>query len=247
MSEEPLEGELVNENIPVTHAQLIQSGKALANKHLGAMEKGTTTEQVGEILVDLQKWAKDLEKNRKTLKEPIIKAGKDIDKIFKVALDPLAAAVANQKRHYAMLQQQAEEARKKAAEEEAKRIQKNAEKRAERAEAKAEKGDDEAAQRAEDIRAQAEMEAEHAKAAIATAAKPVAKGVSDRKVWKYEITDPAAFMLACLDGSDKRLRPEMVTVNKAAVTKLVKALEDGASGIAGLNVFCDTTVAVRSK
>jgi membrane protein involved in colicin uptake len=244
MSEAPLEGELVNENVPVTQAQLIQSGRALANRHMGALEKGTSIEAVGEILVDLQKVAKDLEKNRKACKEPIIQAGKDIDTIFKVALDPLAKAITNQKGHYSLLQRQAEEARRKAAEAEAKRIQQNAEKRAERQEAK---GDDEAAQRAEDIRMAAEAEAAHAEAAIATAVAPPPKGVSGRKVWKYRFTDEAAFKKACLDGTDKRLRPDMVTVNKAAVTKMVKALEDGAGDCKGLEVYCDETVAIRSK
>lgn len=240
MTEEALEGEIMEKNLPATAAQIIISGKELAAVALQMSRKTSLPSAISESLVEVSTTLKALEKLRKDTKEPILTQAKNIDLAFGYGLRPLTNAVNHLKGEYAAIQREEQERIRKEAEAEAKRIAKNAEKRAERVEAK---GD---SMEAENIRIQAEMEAEHAKAAITSQEVTTkAQGMSERKIWKIEVTDMAAFAAAVVSGKDKRLKADMLLPNMPVMNKLVKALEDGADGIPGTRVYYETSVAVR--
>lgn len=89
-------------------------------------------------------------------------------------------------------------------------------------------------------------EALKAAAALVTAdpvavAKPAVKGVSQRKTWKAEITDKAAFLKAAID------RPELLAVieiNEGKLNKLLNA-SGGTMEVPGMEKRQDTTIVVR--
>jgi hypothetical protein len=241
MSEpKPLEGELVPKDTPATEVHLVVSTRDMATQaiNLRATDEASNTKVV-EVLQELKASMKTCDDHRKEATAPLRDKVADINAFYNVAIDKAKSAERHLKGEISAYSHKLEEDQRRAAEEEAKRIQKNAEKRAERAE---KKGDDEAA---EQIRTEAEMESEHAKAALSSIEPPKAKGVSKSKNWKIEVTDMAAFVKS-IEG-DARLTFDMVKPNQTALNKLVKALGEGCKDIPGTRVWYEDVVAVRSK
>lgn len=231
------EPELVTKDLPATGVQLLEKARDIANQSLVFYKTEQDRKLGTALLKNVVSLSKDFEAIRKEAVGPLNERVKAINGLVKEAQAPLQKVMTHYKgEEAAWVRKQQEEARKKA-EAEAAKIAKKAERKAAKAEAE---GDDYAA---EEIRAQAEIEAD---SAIGTAAEPEKmEGVSIRGTWKVEVTNVKQFLTAILDGTDARLNINHIKVNQPELNKLVKALKEGARGLPGCRVFCDTTVSVR--
>jgi hypothetical protein len=189
----------------------------------------TVAEQIeaAELLQRVKGAAKRLLERRKAITDPMDLAKKNAMALFAPPTAELEAAEARIKRAIAIyVDGQERERRRLQAEAEEK-----ARKERERLEAQAARA--EAAGKAE----KAEQLVERAATVTApVVAAEVAKvsGVATRKVWKFQITDPAA------------IPREYLIVDETRIGKIVRAMQ-GDTNIPGVKVYAETDVASRSK
>jgi hypothetical protein len=183
----------------------------------------------GTKLTDIKGRRKALEELRKSMTRPLDDAKKAILAFFKGPEERLDQAEAAIKR--AMLQFQAEEDRKRRTEQA--RLEEQARKERERlqrqADAAAAKGRDERA-------AELEQRAATVVAPIVQTAAPKVEGISTRKVWKFEVVNPA------------EINPTFCVPDETKIGKAVRAMgADAASVIGpGVRIWQEEQLAARS-
>lgn len=177
----------------------------------------------------------EIEQLRKTLKAPILEAGRKLDTFFKKPLNALVLAEKDYKRIMVDYQEKQErlqrEAEKKARDEHA-RQQQEAE---ELALKEIENGNDEKAD-------QILSAAEAMPAPIVVTNKPTVEGISKRDNWKAEITDLSALVKAVAEG---KAPMTMIQANTKTIGQMARALK-GSVNYPGVRFYNDKTIAARS-
>lgn len=177
----------------------------------------------------------EIEKLRKSLKAPILEAGRKLDAFFKAPLDALSLAEKDYKRIMLAYQEVQERLRREAeikAREERERLQREAE---EQAMQEIENGNDEKAD-------QILNAAEAMPAPVIITDKPVIDGISTRDNWKAEVTDLPALVKAVAEG---KAPMTMIQADTKVIGQMARALK-GSVKYPGVRFYNDKTIAARS-
>lgn len=177
----------------------------------------------GEKLKELSAAEKRIEDMRKSLKAPILAAGKAIDAFFNAPLDRIASARNSIKRSLLTYQQEEERKRRE--------IEARAQEEARKAAEKLQKQADAAAAKGKTEKAEALQQA--AASVVAPIIAPTVQklaGVSNRLTWHYEVTDSAQLPREWLMPDDKKL---------GAYVRAMK----GETNIPGLRVYSKDGIA----
>lgn len=178
-----------------------------------------------ELSAIKSKW-NEIEADRKALKEPINIAARNVQAFFKPPLEFLSRAEAIVKKKMVAWKNEqdriAREAQRKA-EEKARKEQERLDRQADKAEAAGR------SERAETLRERAASTVP----VMPQSEAPKVSGISDRKVWQFEITDPA------------KVPDKYKVIDEKKIRGVVRAMK-GDTEIPGVRVFEESTIAARS-
>lgn len=241
---------------PINVGHFLETGRALA------IAGRDDLELAADDLQDIRGMRKQIEERRVALKEPILRAGREIDKLFAEMDGPLAQAealyknaiatfdakertrIAAEQRAAQEAQQREQERLRKEAAAAAERAQAEADKLLKAAQAAAKKGDAEKAAALQSEAAVTQASGQATAQALTTAAStmmaPVAEaagkadGVGVRYDWSWELQDAAL------------IPREYLAIDETAINRVVKALKERCA-IPGIKVIRKPVVSVRSK
>ncbi len=210
--------------------ELVAAVTALAIARATTVQDQDGYDMAGVVMRDFKGKAKRLEEARVHLKEPVLEMSRRVDGMFQPAIKTFEEAARIVEGN--MLTYRRAEANKRVEEERKARETAEAEQR--RRDEQARK-DADAARAAGNVETAAQIEDEARTAppivpAVQAAPPPTAAGVSARKIWKFEITDPA------------KVPREYLLVDESKIRKVVSAFK-GATAIAGVRVYEDEILA----
>jgi len=190
-----------------------------------------------ESLTNINKLTKEIEAARKDVKSPVLELGRDIDsaaKVFNAELVAESRRVGSLLSSYMEAERvKADQARRRAEEEQRKILAEQELK--ERKAMEAAKEDGKFIERHEKIERETAERLRDSQQNQVVASAPKPEGVSLRQTWKYEIIDI---------GELAKARPELVTYepNRGAINAIVKA---GARNIPGVRIYSETTTITK--
>lgn len=183
-------------------------------------------EQGAEVLRTIKSLHKKAEEQRKSITSPLDQAKKQVMDLFRPFTDSLTGAERTLKRR--MVAWKSEQDR--IAREEARKAEEKARKERQRLEREAKKAEEAGrVERADTLRERSEV----VTAAPPAPAAPKVSGISERKVWKFEVTDPS------------KVPDEYKTVDERKIGGVVRALK-GDTNIPGVRVWEESSLAARS-
>lgn len=193
-------------------------------------------EEAGNVLSRIKTRSKELDEKRKAITKPIDDAKKRVMDLFRGPQDALAQAEKAVKARMVTYQRE-QERKAQEAQREAERKAEQERQRAERLAAQhEEKGNEE---KADQWRERAETTAPP----VVHTEKPKARGVSTRKNWKCEVTDPMALCRAVAAGE---VPARFIQANTTELSKYAKALQEDAK-VPGVRFYAEDVVAARSN
>jgi hypothetical protein len=221
-----MDQEQINKVVAVDVMKLKASDLVVSNQ--------TEYEDAADTLGAISNRITELDAMRKTVKAPILEAGRNIDAMFKVPLEQGRAAkktVQSKMLDYVALVEYG----KKLAEEQAAKIAKEQKEKAEEeALALIANGDDDAAQEILDNVDMMPVPTE-------TIESPKAAGISTRANWKCRVIDLNKLVRSIMQG---KAPIDLIQVNQTVANQYAKAMRDTLK-IEGLEFYNDATLAVR--
>lgn len=222
-----------------------EASEALGRAAACAVTSDATYREAGEELRIVKTIAKRLDEARRTLKAPVLEAGRRIDALFVAPLDACGAAEKTLKG--AMLAYTSEQERQRKAEAERVRRELEEQERARRAAEAERRRAEEAARDLEGFGPAVEPEPvpEPVAVSVVTPATTVARaaGVSTRTLYRARVVDKLALIRAAAAGDELALA--VLTVDERALATLATSRK-GTLAMPGVEFFEEQTLAARS-